>query len=85
MSRISSATALLRNERLYDPRRLGGIYGLGLRGTYDPTGKTGLNTFYCKQVKGIECGDDYGEFVVTKLNFEKRFGGCRYFNYYLYA
>lgn len=26
----------------------------------------GLGTFKCEQVKGIECGDDYGEFVVTK-------------------
>lgn len=25
----------------------------------------GFNTFQCEQVKGIECGDDYGEFVVT--------------------
>jgi hypothetical protein len=27
----------------------------------------GLNTFQCQQVKGIECGDSYGEFVVTKV------------------
>jgi hypothetical protein len=26
----------------------------------------GLNTFDCQQVKGIELGDDYGEFVTTK-------------------
>ena len=26
----------------------------------------GVNTFQCEQVKGIECGDDYGEFVVTR-------------------
>jgi len=26
----------------------------------------GFRTFKCEQVKGIECGDDYGEFVVTK-------------------
>lgn len=26
----------------------------------------GLKTFTCRQVKGIECGDDYGEFVVEK-------------------
>jgi hypothetical protein len=26
----------------------------------------GLRTFKCEQTKGIECGDDYGEFVVTK-------------------
>ncbi|MBI5512030.1 MAG: hypothetical protein HY903_25000 [Deltaproteobacteria bacterium] len=26
----------------------------------------GLGTFVCTQTKGIECGDDYGEFVVTR-------------------
>ncbi len=26
----------------------------------------GLGTFQCEQVKGLEMGDDYGEFVVTK-------------------
>ena len=26
----------------------------------------GLRTFQCEQTKGIECGDDYAEFVVTK-------------------
>jgi len=35
-------------------------------GAYDATGKTGLRTFKCEQTKGIECGDEYGEFVVTK-------------------
>jgi hypothetical protein len=39
---------------------------LAYGGNYDPKGKTGLGTFICKQVKGIENGDDYGEFVVTK-------------------
>ena len=39
---------------------------LAYGGQYDPTGKTGLNTFDCEQTKGIECGDDYGEFVVTR-------------------
>ncbi len=38
------------------------IYG----GAYDPTGRTGLRTFTCAQTRGIECGDDYGEFVVTR-------------------
>jgi hypothetical protein len=38
---------------------------LAYGGPYDPTGSTGLNTFECEQTKGIECGDDYGEFVVT--------------------
>lgn len=35
-------------------------------GPYDPEGKTGIRTFRCKQTKGIEIGDDYGEFVVTR-------------------
>lgn len=39
---------------------------LAYGGPYDKTGKTGLNTFTCEQLKGIECGDDYGEFLVTK-------------------
>lgn len=26
----------------------------------------GLGTFKCDQVKGIECGDEYGEFIITK-------------------
>lgn len=26
----------------------------------------GMNTFKCEQTRGIECGDDYGEFVVTR-------------------
>ena len=39
---------------------------LAYGGPYDPTGKTGMWTFTCVQTKGIECGDEYGEFVVTK-------------------
>ena len=39
---------------------------LAYGGPYDPTGETGLKTFTVKQTKGIECGDEYGEFVVTK-------------------
>jgi hypothetical protein len=39
---------------------------LAYGGDYDSTGNTGLYTFACKQTKGIETGDDYGEFVVTK-------------------
>jgi len=39
---------------------------LAYGGSYDPEGKTGLRTFECKQTKGIECGDEYGEFVVTR-------------------
>jgi hypothetical protein len=38
---------------------------LAYAGSYDPKGKP-VGTFECKQVKGIECGDSYGEFVVTK-------------------
>jgi len=39
---------------------------LAYGGPYDVTGKTGLRTFQCRQVKGVECGDEYGEFVVTR-------------------
>ena len=39
---------------------------LAYGGPYDVTGQTGIKTFQCAQVKGIECGDEYGEFVVTR-------------------
>ena len=39
---------------------------LAYGGPYDASGKTGLRTFNCVQTKGIECGDEYGEFVVSK-------------------
>ena len=38
---------------------------LAYGGDYDPTGAP-LGMFVCKQTKGLECGDEYGEFVVTK-------------------
>jgi hypothetical protein len=44
----------------------GAFMDLAYGGDYDPTGKTGLRTFTCVQTRGIECGDDYGEFLVTK-------------------
>jgi hypothetical protein len=40
---------------------------LAYGGPYNPTGATGLRTFQCVQTKGIECGDPYGEFVVTRV------------------
>lgn len=43
---------------------------LAYGGEYDPTGRTGLRTFKCVQTKGIECGDEYGEFVVTRATDE---------------
>ena len=39
---------------------------LGYGGDYDPEGNTGIRTFKCEQTKGIEIGDDYAEFVVTR-------------------
>jgi len=39
---------------------------LAYGGKYDPSGKSSLYSFQCEQVKGIECGDSYGEFIVTK-------------------
>jgi len=44
----------------------GAFMDLAYGGEYDPTGKTALRTYKCEQTKGIECGDEYGEFVVTK-------------------
>ena len=44
----------------------GAFMDLAYGGEYDPTGKTGMKTFKCRQIKGIECGDDYAEFEVTK-------------------
>lgn len=38
---------------------------LAYAGEYDPSGAL-VGTYVCEQVKGIECGDSYGEFVVTK-------------------
>lgn len=38
---------------------------LAYAGEYDKSGKA-IGSFECKQVKGIECGDSYGEFIVTK-------------------
>lgn len=34
-------------------------------GDYDPQGKP-IGTFICKQIKGLECGDPYGEFIVSR-------------------
>ena len=39
---------------------------LAYGGPYDVTGATGLRSFSCHQTRGIECGDEYGEFVVTR-------------------
>jgi hypothetical protein len=39
---------------------------LAYGGAYDPTGETGLRTFTARQTRGIECGDLYGEFVVSR-------------------
>ncbi len=39
---------------------------LAYGGEYDSTGKTGFDSYKCEQTKGIECGNDYGEFLITK-------------------
>ena len=39
---------------------------LAYGGDYDVKGKKSIYTFKCEQTKGIECGDDCAEFVVTK-------------------
>jgi len=33
----------------------------------------GFRTFICKQTKGIECGDEFGEFVVTRTDASEDF------------
>lgn len=43
---------------------------LAYGGEYDPTGNTGRGTFQCDQTKGVECGDDIGEFVITRTRTE---------------
>jgi len=40
--------------------------GLAYGGTYDPTGQKGMLDFKCIQTKGLEIGDEYGEFIVTR-------------------
>lgn len=44
----------------------GAFMDLAYGGEYDPKGEKGIYTFKCEQVKGIEVGDDYGEFIVTR-------------------
>ena len=39
--------------------------GLAYGGEYSKTDMAKVRMFDCEQTKGIECGDDYGEFVVT--------------------
>ncbi len=40
---------------------------LAYAGEYSSNNKNDIiHTFKCDQVKGIECGDEYGEFIVTK-------------------
>lgn len=41
---------------------------LAYSGEYTTEGEK-VNDYTCEQVKGIESGDDYGEFVVTKSEF----------------
>jgi hypothetical protein len=43
----------------------GAFMDLAYGGDYDPKGEKGIYTFKCEQTKGIETGDEYGEFVVT--------------------
>lgn len=43
-----------------------GVAGAFMDIAYGKPYPEGIYTFACEQVKGIECGDDYGEFVVTR-------------------
>ena len=44
----------------------GAFMDLAYGGDYDASGESSLYTFRCKQTKGIECGEEYGEFVTVK-------------------
>jgi hypothetical protein len=39
---------------------------LAYGGPYDASGATGMRTFTARQTKGLECGDMYGEFLVSR-------------------
>lgn len=39
---------------------------LAYGGSYDPKGSSGIRTFRAVQTKGLETGDDYGEFLVRR-------------------
>jgi hypothetical protein len=52
------------NKRAYMIRGVSAaFFELAYAGEYP----NGMDTFTCEQTKGIECGDPYGEFVVTKI------------------
>lgn len=50
----------------YSAYMLRGICGAFMDLAYGAPYPDGLYTFTCKQTKGLEVGDDYGEFIVTK-------------------
>lgn len=54
-------------SRLFNGHMVCGISAAFMDLAYGKPYPNGLRTFQCKQTKGIECGDDYGEFVVTKV------------------
>ena len=57
----------VRRPRAYMIRGIAAAFmDLAYGGPYDPSGASGLRTFCCAQTKGIECGDDYGEFIVRR-------------------
>lgn len=51
---------------LYSAYMIQGVCAAFMDLAYGNPYPDGFNTFKCEQVKGIECGDDYGEFLVTK-------------------
>lgn len=56
-------------NQYYNELRLNrSVLRLAYGGNYNKTGKTGLHTCKCEQINAIECGDDYGEFMVTKAS-----------------
>lgn len=54
------------SSEIYSAYMIRGVCAAFMDLAYGKKYPDGLGTFKCEQVKGIECGDDYGEFVVTK-------------------
>lgn len=51
----------------YSAYMLRGVSSAFMDLAYGKTYPDGLRTFTCLQTKGLECGDDYGEFQITKV------------------
>lgn len=60
------ASEICRTGRAMAPM-IAGVSAAFMELAYGGPYPNGLGTFHGQQVKGVECGDDYGEFVVTRV------------------